>query len=94
MSPSAKGGDKETEVKQSWSYDGSEEDWDAFDRRIRRYMRKKYGPFGEQLWLGQLPKVTSLKGTEWNTYCEEVWESIEEHSKRSAETIWPPQRLH
>ena len=88
MPSSAKEDDQEKEEKQSWSYDGSEEEWDSFDRRIRRYMRKKYGPFGEKLWLGQLPKITSLNGAEWNTYCEDVWESIELHDCTRAKQYW------
>ena len=39
--------DKE-ESSSKWTYDGSkEEDWDAFDRRVLRHMRKHYGLFGE-----------------------------------------------
>ena len=64
--------DKE-ESSSKWTYDGSkEEDWDAFDRRVLRHMRKHYGLFGEKLWQGSLPKIDDLGGDDYNQYCEEV----------------------
>ena len=36
----------------NWKYDGCEEQWDIFDRRMMRYMRKKYDSFGERMWMG------------------------------------------
>ena len=31
------------------TYSGKEEDWDSFDRRMMRFMRKKLDCFGEKL---------------------------------------------
>ncbi len=33
----------------NWTYGGGEEEWDAFDRRMVRYMREKLNVFGERL---------------------------------------------
>jgi hypothetical protein len=44
--------DKDDEKTSKWTYDGTkEEEWDSFDRRIMRYVRKHYGIFGEGLWM-------------------------------------------
>jgi hypothetical protein len=40
---------KEEESSKEWKYNGDEEEWDTFDRRMIRYMRKKYDQFGERL---------------------------------------------
>ena len=39
--------DKDSSV--DWTYSGKEEEWDAFDRRMTRYMRNKLDAFGEKL---------------------------------------------
>ena len=36
------------EVSISWSYSGLEDEWDSFDRRMLRHMRKKFDVFGEK----------------------------------------------
>ena len=33
---------KEEESEKRWKYNGNEDEWDIFDRRMIRYMRKKY----------------------------------------------------
>ncbi len=35
-----------------WTYNGKEEEWDTFDRRMTRHMRNKLDLFGEKLWQG------------------------------------------
>ena len=37
----------------TWTYSGEEEEWDSFDRRMVRFMRKKLDEFGEKLWMGE-----------------------------------------
>ncbi len=37
---------KEDSVK--WTFGGNEDEWDGFDRRITRWMRKKYDSMGEK----------------------------------------------
>ncbi len=44
----------ENETEKNWKYNGNEDEWDIFDRRMLRYMRKKYDVFGERLWMGEL----------------------------------------
>ena len=87
--PSSSKGDDNDEKKTSWTYDGSEDEWDSFDRRIMRYMRKKYGSFGELLWQGDLGDYTLLHGQEFADYCERVWDAIELHDSTRAKEYWP-----
>ena len=83
--------DKE-ESSSKWTYDGSkEEDWDAFDRRMLRHMRKHYGLFGEKLWQGSLPKIDDLGGDDYNQYCEEVYETVEIKDSTNAWHLWDVQ---
>jgi hypothetical protein len=49
---------KEDESDKNWKYSGDESEWDSFDRRMIRYMRKKYDVFGERLWLGTVEIVS------------------------------------
>jgi hypothetical protein len=43
-----------------WTYDGNEEELDNFDRKMTRYMLKKYDVFGERMWLENIPKLEDL----------------------------------
>ena len=55
MSESKRSKDFDDEKPSNWTYDGSrEEDWDAFDRRMMRWVRKKYGVLGEKTVDGDL----------------------------------------
>jgi len=36
----------------NWKYDGDESDWENFDRRMLRHMRKELDSIGEKMWLG------------------------------------------
>ena len=49
---------KEEESDKNWKYSGDESEWDVFDRRMMRYMRKKYDEFGERMWLGQVEVIS------------------------------------
>jgi hypothetical protein len=51
-------GDDDSSV--GWTYSGKEEDWDSFDRRMMRYMRKKLDGFGEKLWMGEIVDLAKL----------------------------------
>ena len=60
--------DKDSSV--GWTYSGKEEEWDAFDRRMTRYMHNKLDSFGEKMWLGQIGNVEDFTRDELkNTYC-------------------------
>ena len=60
------------------SYSGVEEEWDSFDRKMVRFMRKKFDDFGEKLWMGEIPVVETLThgSNEYAQYCIEVYHAI------------------
>ena len=81
--------DKDDEKTSKWTYDGSkEEEWDSFDRRIMRYVRKHYGIFGEGLWMGTHPNIDLLEGEALTEYIEKVWEAIEIKDDSKAWRLW------
>jgi hypothetical protein len=62
----------------SWKYSGNENEWDVFDRRMMRYMRKKYDDFGEKMWLGEIEVVNdNMDPYDFLDYCDEVMKAIE-----------------
>ena len=68
---------KEEESSKEWKYNGDEEEWDTFDRRMIRYMRKKYDIFGERLWLGQVnPIHDDMDPYDFMDHCEDVLKAI------------------
>jgi hypothetical protein len=68
---------KEEESK-NWKYSGKEEEWDTFDRRMMRYIRKKYDIFGERLWLGSVQMVTNdMDPYDFYDHCDDVMRAIE-----------------
>ena len=68
---------KEEESK-NWKYSGNEAEWDIFDRRMLRYMRKKYDNFGERMWLGEIDVVNDkMDPYDFLDYCDEVMKAIE-----------------
>ncbi len=66
-----------TRSLRNWTYDGSEDEWTSFDRRMQRHTRKKLGQFGESIWFGTVPKFLSLGPYEYQEYCNEVWKAID-----------------
>ena len=62
----------------NWKYDGAEEQWDVFDRRMMRYMRKKYDSFGEKMWMGEIEVVNDeMDPYDYLDYCNDVMRAIE-----------------
>ncbi len=62
----------------TWTYGGEEEEWDSFDRRMVRFMRKKLDEFREKLWMGETPNIETLTqhgSDEFAEYCVEVYVS-------------------
>jgi hypothetical protein len=45
---------KDNENEKGWKYSGSEEEWDVFDQRMMRHMRKKYDDLENECGLGRL----------------------------------------
>ena len=73
----------------SWSYSGTEIEWDSFDRRMMRHMRKMFDSFGEKIWLGHIPKICELKADELEKHCVEVWNAISVNNPGVAKDLWP-----
>ena len=59
-----------------WTYNGKEEEWDAFDRRMTRYMRNKLDAFGEKLWLGDVKNVEQMGITSLKQHVHEVYNAL------------------
>ena len=69
---------KEEESDKNWKYSGEEAEWDVFDRRMLRYMRKKYDEFGERMWLGQVEVVSDrMDPYDFVDNCDDVMKAIE-----------------
>ncbi len=66
--------DKDSSV--DWTYNGKEEEWDAFDRRMTRYMRYKLDAFGEKLWLGDVKDVEKMGITSLKQHVHEVYNAL------------------
>jgi hypothetical protein len=66
--------DKDSSV--DWTYNGKEEEWDAFDRRMTRYMRRKLDAFGEKLWLGDVGDVQAMTTTALKQHVFEVYNAL------------------
>ena len=61
-----------------WKYSGEESEWDMFDRRMMRYMRKKYDEFGERIWLGEIEVVhDDMDPYDYLEYLEDVMKAME-----------------
>ncbi len=67
---------KEDEDSKEWKYEGSENEWDSFDRRMIRYMRKKLDVIGEKMWLGEVGSVFAMNQGDYVAHCEEVMRAI------------------
>ena len=75
--PDKKKEDDEKESSDKWMYYGKEEEWESFDRRIKRYCEKKYDLLGERLWLGTMPLIPDLDAYDYYEYTCDVWRTIE-----------------
>ena len=91
MSKDTKEKDDETTLSnKNWSYDGNEDEWNTFDRRLQRYMRKKLGVLGENLWLVTVPDFVTLSPLEYDAYCNGVWMAIDCNDSVQARKLWDP----
>ena len=77
--------EKEDSVK--WSFRGDEDEWDGFDRRINRWMRKKYDSVGEKIWNGEIADIESMSGEDLQDYCNEVLDCIKINQITLAKTL-------
>ena len=67
---------QEKEEFVEWKYEGNEDEWDSFDRRMIRHMRKKLDVLGTKLWLGEIGSVFSMSQYEYDTHCRDVMRAI------------------
>ena len=80
--------DKDEKDSKSWSYDGSEDGWDTFDRKMIRYMSRKYDTIGEKIWLGTTQDIAMMEGQEYIDYCTEVWHAVNANDSTLAWKLW------
>jgi hypothetical protein len=85
---SSKDDKEKDEDSSNWRYAGLEEQWDSFDRKIMRYMRKKFDRFGEDMWMGFIPNIDTLQGEAYGLYCERVYRAIEINNATKAWSLW------
>jgi hypothetical protein len=79
---------KEDESEKRWKYNGNEDEWDIFDRRMLRYMRKKYDVFGERLWWGEIPMVSDeMDPYDFLDHCDDVMKAIETYDPSEARKL-------
>jgi hypothetical protein len=75
----------ENESEKNWKYNGNEDEWDIFDRRMMRYMRRKYDLFGERLWMGEVPFISDeMDPHDFLDHCDDVMRAIETYDSSEA----------
>jgi hypothetical protein len=79
--------DKEKDDSVKWSLSGNEDEWDGFDRRITRWMRKKYDSIGEKIWNGDVPDIEYLSDDDLLTHCTEVLDCIKVNNITLGKTL-------
>ena len=70
-----------------WTYSGKEEEWDAFDRRMTRYMRKKLDAFGERLWLGEVKDIDHMGIIPLKKHVHEVYNALSITNPKEAKEL-------
>ena len=78
-------GDEDSSV--GWTYNGKEEEWDSFDRRMTRFMRKKLDLFGEKLWLGEIPELKTMDKKMFGDHVLAVYQAIRITLPREAKEL-------
>ena len=82
------GEDEKTKEKDKW--DGSYAKLQEFDLRMGRWCRKKYGTeLGNKFWNNTMPDIDALKGDDWDSYCEMVWDAINDQDSVKAKHLYP-----
>ncbi len=78
----------ENESEKNQKYNGNEDEWDIFDRRMMRYMRRKYDIFGERLWMGDVPVVhDEMDPYDFLDHCDDVMKAIETYDSSEARKL-------
>ena len=79
--------EKEEDSSVGWTYSGKEEEWDSFDRRMVRFMRKKLDVFGEKLWKGEVVDLAGLDKKKFGDYVLEVYKALRITQPREAKEL-------
>ncbi len=79
--------DKSEDSSVGWTYRGVEEDWDGFDRRMVRFMHKKFDSFGERLWMAEVPELDTLTKAKFTEYVLGVYQAIRITQLREAKEL-------
>ena len=67
---------KEEKELNEWKFIGIEGEWEGFDRRMMRHMRKKLDSVGVNLWLGEIRSVFDMGQNEYDEHCKDVMKAI------------------
>ena len=67
---------KEEKDSADWHYEGHEEEWDNFDRKVIRQTRKKLDVLGEKMWIGGVESVFGMDPGRYDSHCREVMRAI------------------
>jgi hypothetical protein len=67
---------KEEKELNEWKFHGVEGEWEGFDRRMVRYMRKKLDAIGVKIWLGEIGSIFGMDQTSYDAHCGEVMKAI------------------
>ena len=88
MASTASGGNDASDKDAKW--DGSTSKLDDFDKSMGRWVRKQYGTkIGMWIWLDEVPDIDSLHGSDYDEYCEIVWDSINDRDSTKAKHLYP-----
>ena len=71
-------------------WNGTSRKLEDFDKRIARWCRRKYGTeIGNLLWDNEIPDFATMNNTDFRTYCEKVWDGINDVSSTMGKTLRP-----
>jgi hypothetical protein len=79
---------EEKDSSVGWTYGGKEEEWDAFDRRMTRYMRNKLDSFGEKMWQGQIGDLKEFKEKELQEHVLSVYNLLRVTKPKEEKELW------
>ena len=86
MASSGKDSDDDSKTK----FDGSTGKLSSFDKRMGRWCRQRYGTeLGNKFWYNDMPDLGELHGEAFKTYCELVWDAIDDVNSAQAKSLYP-----
>jgi hypothetical protein len=88
MASTASGGNDASDEDAKW--DGSTSKLDDCDKSMGRWARKQHGTkIGMWTWIDEVPDIDSLHGSDYDDYCETVWDSINDRDSTKAKHLCP-----